>query len=193
VGRSDNRAAGAADAASVDDADGPAPARPQSSNRARSRVTTSNRDALSASPPPKPAPAKALRYSQIITIFPPPRWGRVRVGVMLPRRAGSESYLGSGISFRAFGCCVQRQRFTPSQSLPHPGGIQGEGFTYSPKPFAMRRNLCEYRSAKAGGRAIVDISLAHDRQRQGANLSREPMFTGSAATFGKQARGPLFA
>ena len=41
------------------------------------------------------------------------------------------------------------------------------------------------------GRAKVGVSLAHDRQRQGANLSREPMITGSAATFGKQARGPV--
>ena len=41
------------------------------------------------------------------------------------------------------------------------------------------------------GRAEVGIPLAHKRQRQGANLSRDPMITGSAATFGKQARGPV--
>src|SRR5215472_13046861 len=40
-------------------------------------------------------------------------------------------------------------------------------------------------------RAKVGVSLAHDRQRQRANLSRESMVTGSAAMFGKQARGPV--
>jgi DNA end-binding protein Ku len=47
-----NRAAGAADAARADDADGPATAHRQSSNRARSRATLSSRDAVPASPPP---------------------------------------------------------------------------------------------------------------------------------------------
>src|SRR5260370_31754561 len=50
--RPDNRAAGAADAARGDDADGPATAHRRSSNRAMSRATPNSRDALTASPPP---------------------------------------------------------------------------------------------------------------------------------------------
>src|SRR5271169_5133435 len=38
------------------------------------------------------------------------------------------------------------------------------------------------------GRAEVGIPLAHDRQRQGANLSGEPMVAGFAPVLGKQAR-----
>ena len=41
------------------------------------------------------------------------------------------------------------------------------------------------------GRAKVGISLAHDRQRQGANLSGKPMVAGFAAVLGKQARGTV--
>jgi hypothetical protein len=79
-------------------------------------------DAAGADDADDPAPAKALRHLQIMTIFPPSRWGRVRVGVMLPRRAGSKSYASSGISFGVIARCVQRQGFTPSQYLLHPGG-----------------------------------------------------------------------
>ena len=39
------------------------------------------------------------------------------------------------------------------------------------------------------GRTEVGVSLAHDRQRQGANLSRQPMVAGFASALGKQARG----
>ena len=38
------------------------------------------------------------------------------------------------------------------------------------------------------GRAKVGVPLAYDRQRQGANLSGEPMVAGLAPVFGKQAR-----
>ena len=50
--RPGNRAAGAADAARGDDADGPATAHRRSSNRARSRARPNSRDALPASPLP---------------------------------------------------------------------------------------------------------------------------------------------
>jgi hypothetical protein len=43
--------------------------------------------------------------------------------------------------------------------------------------------------AKARDRAKVGVSLAKDRHRQGAFLSRDPMVTGSATAFGRQARG----
>ena len=38
------------------------------------------------------------------------------------------------------------------------------------------------------GRAKVGVPLAYDRQRQGANLSGEPMVAGLAPVLGKQAR-----
>jgi hypothetical protein len=38
------------------------------------------------------------------------------------------------------------------------------------------------------GRAEVGVSLAHDPQRQGANLSGEPMVAGFGPVLGKQAR-----
>ena len=41
------------------------------------------------------------------------------------------------------------------------------------------------------GRAEVGVSLAHDRQCQGANLSREPMVAGFASALGEQARGTV--
>ncbi len=41
------------------------------------------------------------------------------------------------------------------------------------------------------GRAEVGVSLAHDRQRQGANLSGEPMVAGFAPVLGEQARGAV--
>ncbi len=54
-----NRAAGAADAARADDADGPAIAHRRSSNRARSRATPNSRDALPVSPPPSSGQSRA--------------------------------------------------------------------------------------------------------------------------------------
>src|SRR5712675_2873997 len=41
------------------------------------------------------------------------------------------------------------------------------------------------------GRAKIGIPLPHDRQRQGAHLSGEPMVAGSASALGKQARGTV--
>jgi hypothetical protein len=41
------------------------------------------------------------------------------------------------------------------------------------------------------GRAEVGIPLAHDRQRQSANISGEPMIAGFASVLGKQARGTV--
>src|SRR6516225_9326449 len=46
--------------------------------------------------------------------------------------------------------------------------------------------LCEL--LRRQGRAEIGVSLAHDRQRQGANLSREPMVAGFASALGEQAR-----
>src|SRR6476660_1289369 len=40
-------------------------------------------------------------------------------------------------------------------------------------------------------RAKIGIPLPHDRQRQGAHLSGEPMVAGSASALGKQARGTV--
>ena len=41
------------------------------------------------------------------------------------------------------------------------------------------------------GRAKVGVLVAHDRQRQGANLRGQPVIAGSAVVFGKQTRGAV--
>jgi hypothetical protein len=49
--------------------------------------------------------------------------------------------------------------------------------------------LCQH--LRRQGRAEVGVSLAHDRQRQGANLSGYLVVAGSASALGKQARGTV--
>ena len=65
--RPGNRAAGAADAARRDDADGPAIAHRRSSNRARSRATPNSRDVLPASPPPSSGQSRNTAPAQSIS------------------------------------------------------------------------------------------------------------------------------
>src|SRR5271168_1964285 len=64
--RPGNRAAGAADAAREDDADGPATAHLQSSNRARSRATLNSHDAQPAFPPPSSGQNRNIAPAQSI-------------------------------------------------------------------------------------------------------------------------------
>src|SRR5271168_1171019 len=64
--RPGNRAAGAADAAREDDADGPATAHRRSSNRARSRATLNSHDAQPAFPPPSSGQNRNIAPAQSI-------------------------------------------------------------------------------------------------------------------------------
>jgi len=82
---------------------------------------------------------------------------------------------------------LMRQRQTMPTVLPQPIGDH-------PTAQSLARDratvmLCQLLSRQ--GRAEVGVSVAHDRQRQGANLSGQPMVAGSASALGKQARGAV--
>ena len=80
----------------------------------------------------------------------------------------------------------------PVRNHPTAQGLARHRATVMLGKLFRRQRLPPRRRAKAGGRAKVGISLAHDRQRQGANLNGEPMVAGPASPLGKQARGPVW-
>src|ERR1700730_2032017 len=132
--RPGHRAAGAADAARADDADGPATAHLRSSNRARSRATPNSRDALPASPPPSSGQSRntAPAHSIAPGCDPQPAAGGCWACPVFGKQAGGTLL---------FEAAQQTKHLTPLQADQHTGVIDTQTTRLEPQQHVKKAEL----------------------------------------------------